>query len=105
VSWLGAEEYWADIMSDALRFYGWWVDIENDTYPDGLTAPQLIQMLERLPLYDGALTVRAKIESSQHGGVTPAGQIDQFGREEVGSSGAELLSHPALAGLVDYKQV
>ncbi len=69
---------------------------------------RLFEMLERLPLYDGALTARANEENRRHGTGTNTGTHPSYydgTREEIGSSGAELIGHPALAGLIEYKQV
>lgn len=76
-----------------------------------MSTPRLLEMLERLPAYDGALSARSMQEAqSEQGSVSgvrvgggssaPSTQI-----EEIGSSGAELTSHPALAGMVEYVKV
>lgn len=99
---MGAEQYRADIEADAWRFYRLWLDIEAGVFPD-LDSGRLFEMLERLPLYEGALTARANAENRRHG--TGDNGYGPVGVEEIGSSGAELISHPALAGLIEYKQV
>lgn len=79
------------------------MDLDREVFPE-IGSGRLIEMLERLPLYDGALTARANEENERSGSglrtLPPEG-----GREEIGSSGAELISHPAFAGLIEYKQV
>jgi len=84
------------------RFHQMWLDIEDGLFPD-VYAGRLIQMMERLPLYGGALTARAQEEMNRH---RPPGQVEpQPGVEVVGSSGVELLTHPAMAGLIEYVKV
>jgi hypothetical protein len=94
-----------------------------------VSAPRLIEMLERLPLMDGALTKRAMVEAQQGSGgggtvsgvtvgpptgaSSPApystgGSPTGVGRDDievVDSSGTTLTTHPALIGLVDFAQV
>lgn len=64
-------------------------------------------MLERLPLYDGALTALAAVEANRTGANVGANQrpLYQDGVEQVGSSPAELLTHPAFAGTIEYSRV
>lgn len=80
------------------------MDIEGEEFPEHIYPGRLIQMMERLPLYGGALTAAAQAEMDKHRPVDQQLRA-QPGVEVVGSSGAELLSHPAIAGLVEYTQV
>lgn len=110
---MGNEQYRPDIEADALRFYGWWVELEDLVLPDVRSA-RLLEMLERLPYYGGALTMALQQEVAQQQGaasgpIAPAqpvpglpvpkdrGQIDY-----VDSSPAALSLHPAMAGLFDF---
>ena len=95
--------------------------MDEQILPD-CPAARLLEMLERLPLMNGALTARATAESQQGqgsvSGVTvgaasstgfsktgsPRGPASN-GVEQVDSSGAMLTGHPALAGLVEYVKV
>lgn len=81
-----------------------WLDIEAGLYPPGICSGRLIQMVERLPLYGGVLTARAQQEVSK---TRQPGDIlrNEPGVEVIGSSGAELLTHPATAGMVEYVKV
>ena len=81
-----------------------WLDFEGELFPSEICAGRLIQMVERLPLYGGVLTAVAQAEVNRH---RPVGSNHQSqpGVEVIGSSGAELLTHPATAGLVEYTQV
>lgn len=101
---MGDEQYRADIEADAWRFYRWWLDLDEDLLPE-LPAARLIEMLERLPLYEGCLNARAQAEMNSNnpnrGVVSPTGER----REQLGSSGAELMSHPATADLIEYVRV
>lgn len=84
-----------------VRFYRLWLAVEDGQFPPDIGAGRLIQMVERLPLYGGVLTARAQAEVNkkhQPGDVRDS----QPGIEVIGSSGAELLSHPATAGLIEY---
>jgi hypothetical protein len=104
---MGAEEYWPDIEADAWRFYRWWLEIEDEVFPD-VSSARLIEMLERLPLYDGALTARATVEANKTGANVGANQkpmYDDSGNEQIGSSAAEFMNHPATAGLFEYSRV
>ena len=104
MSWIGEPGYWPDIEADAWRFYRLWLDIEAELFPSGIAVGRLIQMVERLPLYDGVLTARAQAEINRHRR-PGADHQNHPGVEVIGSTGAELLSHPATAGLIDYVKV
>jgi hypothetical protein len=99
--------------------------LDEEVFPEDISAARLIEMLERLPLLDGILTKRAMLEAQEGGqgqvsGVTvgsrpgpgsptpysPTGSRTSEGDVEVvESSGRVLTTHPALAGLVDFAQV
>lgn len=112
------ETYWPDIEADAHRFYGWWVDMEALQFPD-IPTVRLIQMLERLPCYGGALTMAAKQEISEQegaggGGPYPSAPSPVPGLPEptgkgpvrrVDSNPAVLALDPAMAGLFEFSAV
>lgn len=102
-----AEELRADLEADCWRFYRLWVDLQADRYPEGVSSERLVEMLERLPLYEGSLTARAREYAQDAGMQRPARGVDHSGRrvEEIGSSKAELAAHPAMAGLIEHVTV
>jgi hypothetical protein len=70
-------------------------------FPD-LPAARVIQMLERLPFYGGALTWAAQAEASaQQGGEVP----DRPGVKAIPSVPAVLANHPDTAGLFEFAKV
>jgi hypothetical protein len=115
---LADPRYRADIEADAWRFYRWWLDLDEDLWPD-LPSSRIVEMLERLPAMDGALTARAALEAQESGGTgsqtvsgVPVGRgASQSGGsgssevEHVESTGRTLTGHPAFAGLVEYVKV
>lgn len=114
------EDYWPDIEADAYRFYGWWVDMEALKFPDEVPAVRLVQMLERLPFYGGALTMAAKQEIAEQQGATAGGTAaapapqpipglpEPVGKgpvRHVDSNPAVLALDPAMAGLFEFSAV
>ena len=99
--------------------------MDEESFPERVSAPRLIEMLERLPLLDGILTKRAMIAAQEQGssavsgvtvGSSPGGgspmpyspggsRTGQDDVEVVESTRAALTTHPALVGLVDFAQV
>jgi hypothetical protein len=71
-----------------------------------MSSGRLIQMLERLPLYDGVLTARAQAEMDKTAPRQDPGQPQSRpGVTVVGSSQAEIATTPAFAGLFEMVKV
>lgn len=70
-----------------------------------MASGRLIEMLERLPLYDGVLTARAQAEMDKNQPQDPGRPLSKPGVEVVGSSQAELALNPAFHGLFEMVKV